>query len=94
MNKTARNLAVSVLRDPYAWPGGYERMIVTADGALLCSQCVKERAREIIGACRDNDRRPGWFPDGVCYEAVSPDCTPEDCKSYCGHCGKEVGECA
>jgi hypothetical protein len=91
MNATARNTLVSLIKHPYAWPGGYERMMITTDGVLLCSECVRKEARRIMADIRDG-YATGWMPGGTCYEAISPDCTPDDCKTYCDHCGKEVGE--
>lgn len=93
MNIKAREMLVSVLKHPYAWPGGYERLIVTADGGLLCCKCVKKEASRIMSAIRDgypDDKQ--WLPAGTTYEAISPDCCDEEHKLNCDHCGKEIGE--
>ena len=93
MNIKARNILVDLLRRPYAWPGGYERIMVLHDGACLCSTCYRKEARRIMGDVRDA-YDTGWLPAGSMIEAVSPDCTPDDCRSSCGHCGRAIGECA
>lgn len=96
MNTKARELALSIIRHPYAWPGGYERLLVTNDGALLCSQCVRKEARRIMSDCRDN-YDTGWLPAGTCYEEVSADSAREvnpDLVCYCDHCSREFGELA
>lgn len=86
-----RNILTSIVRHPYAWPGGYERLIVTEDGDLLCSQCSRKEARRIMSDVRDG-YNTGWLPKGDCYEAVSADCCSDDYKSRCDHCGREFGE--
>lgn len=94
MNTNARDQLVSVVKHPYAWPGGYERLIVTKDGALLCSQCVRKEARRIMGDIHDG-YDTGWTPAGTCYEAVSAEHTREvdaDLVSQCAHCYREFGE--
>lgn len=93
-NTEARKMLVSILKHPYAWPGGYERLIVTSDGALLCSQCCREQARSIMSDIRDN-YSTGWLPAATTYEAVSAECAKEvseDLLCYCDHCGREFGE--
>ena len=94
MNKQARNLLVSILRNPFTWPGGYERILVTADGALLCHECCKSEASSIISDCRNN-YNTGWLPAATTYEAVSAEQSrevSEDLVSYCDHCNMEFGE--
>jgi len=96
MNKQARNTLVSLLKSPYAWPGGYERLAVLADGALLCSQCCRKEAKRIMSDIRDG-YDTGWLIAGTCYEAVDAEsareCDPE-LVSHCDHCGREFGELA
>jgi hypothetical protein len=96
MNTEARNLLVGIVKNPYAWPGGYERLLVTKDGGLLCSQCCRTEARRIMGDIRDG-YDTGWLPEAATYEAVSAECAREcdpDLVSYCDHCGREFGELA
>lgn len=92
--RTARNLLIGVIKNPFAWPGGYERLIVTSDGALLCQECVQKEARRIMGDIRDG-YNTGWMPEGTCYEAVSAECArevSEDLVCRCDHCSREFGE--
>lgn len=86
-----RNMLTSICREPYAWPGGYERLLLLADGALLCAKCVREEGARIMSDIRDGCDT-GWLPAGTCMEAVSPECTPEGDESECGHCWKPIGE--
>lgn len=88
----------ATMRVKYAWPGGYEIVYVTNDGALLCDKCVRKNFRSII----DDIKQPvgsgsGWRVVASTYEAVSADCArevSEDLLSYCDQCGKEFGELA
>ncbi len=40
-------ISLDIIREPYAWPGGYERIAITDDGAILCHACVKSELRQI-----------------------------------------------
>lgn len=85
------NMAKQIAREKYAWPGGYPLLAVTNDGALLCADCVKKNFREIVWDILNNCNS-GWHVVAITHEAVSPDCTDDDYKSYCDHCGAEFGE--
>ncbi len=96
MNFKSRSILIDIIKQPYVWPGGYERLVITADGALLCSQCIRKEAKRIMSDIRDNCDT-GWLPKGTCYEAVSADYSREinkDLISYCAHCNREFGELA
>lgn len=92
--KARRDMLVSIVRQPYAWPGGYERLLVVEDGALLCSKCCRKEARRIMSDVRDG-YDTGWLPAGLTYEAVSAEASREcdpDLISRCEHCYREFGE--
>ena len=96
MNTSARNMLADIVRNPYAWPGGYERLAVTEDGALLCSKCCRKEARRIMGDIRDG-YNTGWLISGLCYEAVDVESAREcdaELVTQCDHCGREFGELA
>ena len=83
------------VRTGYAWPGGYELVYVTTDGALLCGACVRSNWLEVLCGTKRRDGS-GWGIAAITMEAVSPECTREmageDYISYCDHCSKEFGE--
>lgn len=81
------------IRDVYAWPGGYELVAITSDGALLCMNCCKENFSSIVDNMK-NGHNTGWRIDAITYEAVSPDCAPEETHCNCAQCNKEFGELA
>jgi hypothetical protein len=91
--KTTAQLKAS-LRNPYAWPGGYEIVYFTSDGALLCADCVRKHLRSVLDSIKTHSR-DGWRVVGCGYEAVSAEhaaeCDP-DLVSYCAHCNQAFGE--
>lgn len=88
-----RDLLVSVLKEPHAWPVGYERLLLLEDGALLCSECCRKKARRVMSDVRGG-YDTGWLPAAACHEACAPSDPPSEWDSCCGHCGKPVGEVA
>ena len=79
MNKQASNIAKSVVRNPYAWPGGYPRYVITDDGGALCPNCCKSEFRSIAGSY------PG---DG--WAIIADDINWEDNNLHCDHCNKQI----
>ncbi len=67
---------------PYAWPGGYPVYFVTADGAALSFDAVKQEWRNIVWA-HLADPDSGWFIEGA-------DINWEDPVLYCDHTGKRI----
>ena len=53
------NSVKNIIRNPYAWPGGYTKVMGMADGDSMCADCVKENYHQILRATRNNDRS-GW----------------------------------
>lgn len=66
----------------YAWPGGYPKYFVTADGGALSFDAAKEEADQIRDAIRDNDNS-GWRVIGV-------DINWEDPDLICDHTGERI----
>ena len=80
-----------IIRNPYVWPGGYERLIVTNDGGLICSKCCKSEFKNMLHSTLLS-YRDGWQVESACYEAISPESTTEGYINTCCHCNKLVGE--
>ena len=72
-----------VARERYAWPGGYELCVVTSDGALVCSGCVRENYREIIDSTK-KEISDGWRCIGISNESELED-------DFCSECNKQLG---
>lgn len=87
----------ATLRVKYAWPGGYEIVYLTSDGAILCAQCVRKNFRSVIDDIKQGSGSSGWRVVASTYEAVSAECAREcdpELVSTCAHCSKEFGELA
>lgn len=69
-------------RNPFAWPGGYPRILVTDDGETLCPHCAKKEYRRISQSTRNGDR-DGWGAQGVQIHWEGP---PE----ACANCGQHI----
>jgi hypothetical protein len=49
------------LRDgAFAWPGGYPKFYITADGGTLLPVTVRAQWREIVSSHLNNRRDSGW----------------------------------
>jgi hypothetical protein len=71
------------LRDgPYAWPGGYPKFFVTADGGILSFAAARKRWTEIVYS-HLHGIRDSWFVDGV-------DINWEDDSLFCDDTGEKI----
>ena len=73
----------NIIRNPYAWPGGYPHYFITADGAALSVESVRENFREICVAWFADDSSGGWLVAGYGINW-------EDSALYCEHSGKRI----
>lgn len=44
------------IRHPFAFPGGYPKVLIMQDGETLCATCAKAEYRQISNATRHNLR--------------------------------------
>jgi len=72
-------LADQLVREPWAWPGGYPLHAVTDDGGVICRFCAEEE-REWIALTNGHD---GWC-------MVDTVINWEDHKLRCDCCGKLI----
>ena len=72
-------ISLDIIREPYAWPGGYEKVAITDDGGALCHTCVKSELRQIATSYKGD----GWHVV-ACGLAEFYDEEP----LYCDHCGR------
>ena len=75
----AIQISLDIIREPYAWPGGYEKIALTDVGGVLCRACVKSELRQIARSYKGN----GWR---VVRADIVENCGEEPL--YCDHCGK------
>ena len=70
------------IRAPYAWPGGYTKILVMHDAEILCADCAKENFRQIVSSTKSG-ARDGWQAEGVSLHQEGPEL-------YCAHCNKAI----
>ena len=82
-NDKAIMISLDIIRAPYAWAAGYEKIAITDDGGVLCRKCVKENLSRIAKSCE----RDGWHVIDIVtlFEYY-------DGLIYCDHCGKLLNE--
>jgi hypothetical protein len=74
------------IRQPYAWPGGYEIIFIASDGETLCHNCARENFKEIIWSMK-NRVNDGWRVVGIGILGNTIEST-EESPLYCAHCYK------
>ena len=83
MNIQGARRVKDIVREPFVWPGGYEKFAVTSDGACICRTCCRDNFKLILHStmfeCAD-----GWQVD-----AVDATCNV-DGPLNCDHCGNDV----
>ena len=83
-NITAAKTFLKQLKDgAYAWPGGYPKFFITADGAALSFDAAKEEKAQIVDSLLHGQRQSGWYADAV-------DINWEDPSLYCDHTGERI----
>ena len=67
-------ISLDIIREPYTFPGSYEKIAITDDGAIICHACVKSELRHISSGYKLVVRMDivENFDDPI----------------YCDHCGK------
>ena len=72
-------ISLGIIREPYAWPGMYEKIAITDDRGVLCHACVKSELRQIARSYKGD----GWHV--VACDIVE---YYDEELLYCDHCGK------
>lgn len=78
------------IRQPYAWPGGYLKVVVLGDGALLCPKCARAEYKQIVWATM-HGLKTGWEAIAVQLHYEDPS-SPEDAPETCAHCNNPLGD--
>lgn len=68
-----------------AWPGGYPRYLITADGQALSYAAARENFREIVSAFIE----PDYSPSGD-WRIIGSDINWEDADLVCVHTGEKI----
>ena len=73
----AVRVSLDIIREPFTFPGSYEKIAITDDGGVLCHKCVKSELRQIATSYKGD----GW-------RVVRMDIVENfDDPIYCDHCG-------
>lgn len=70
---------------PYAWPGGYPKYFLAADGGAISFEAAQENKDLILAECSNLDPRT-W--DG--WKVIGVDINWEDEDLHCAHTGKPI----
>ena len=71
-------ISLDIIREPYTFPGCYEKIALTDDGGVLCRACVKSELRHIATSYKGD----GWqVVDMDIVESYDEELL------YCDHCG-------
>ncbi len=84
-NFTHSKLVKNLIREPFAWPGGYEKFAITSDGEYLCHQCVKKEFKTILHSTLFS------YSDGWQVAALEAECNT-DSETICSHCYRVITE--
>ena len=72
------NYRTNIVKNPFAWPGGYPKFAILEDGEALCYKCCESEAETIDKAS------PG---DGWNIIALNINWESE---IFCCHCGNQI----
>ncbi len=81
--QTVAELEEAINAGQYTELGGYPTYFVTADGAVLSHDAVKEQIEQIKEAITEEDTRGGWRVMGVEINFEDPDL-------FCEHTNKRI----
>ena len=72
-------ISLDIIREPYTFPGSYEKIAITDDGAIICHACVKSELRQIATSYKGD----GWRVERM--DIVE---NYDEEPLYCYHCGR------
>ena len=78
----AISISLDIIREPFTFPGSYEKIAITDNGGVLCHKCVKSELREIATSYKGD----GWHVVGMDIVENFDDLI------YCDHCGTFLNE--
>ena len=73
------------LRHPYAWPGGYAKLLVTSDGGCVCPKCAYDNYAHVLDSTKKTIG-DGWNVVGVLLECDT------DAEGFCDNCNDTLWE--
>ena len=70
------------IREPYAWPGGYPKVLIMSDGACLCHDCAKAEFDNITRSTLTGAKDGG--------HAAGADVNWENTDLHCDNCYSHI----
>ena len=61
----ANRVVKEIIRQPFTFPGGYEKALTCDDGGILCHKCTKENYNEIAHDTVKGWNNTGWNVTGI-----------------------------
>jgi|ETNvirnome_6_100_1030635.scaffolds.fasta_scaffold48211_2 hypothetical protein len=71
-----RELGNSLREGRWVWPGGYEKLFIANDGAVICFTCVNGEIKSVLDSMK-NEINDGWRvigTDATCNSDETPNC--------------------
>lgn len=82
MNASIKDVKAQIRDGAYAWPGGYPKFALCADGETMCLDCVHKEFKLIASAIlRQNDKQ---------WQVVAFDINWEDPDMFCANCNAKI----
>ncbi len=85
MDMTPQQFLSELETGPYAWPGGYPRYFITADGEALSFKAADKNKERILDECLNLDRA-SWDE----WKVVAVEINWEDANLFCVHSGERI----
>lgn len=71
------------IREPFAFPGGYPKVLIMQDGECLCATCAKAEYRQVSDATRHPFTNTQW-------QAIGVDIHWEGAAIQCANCNADI----
>ena len=83
------NLLKDIIRNPFAWPGGYEKALLMNDGGVVCHVCAKNEYWNILHSTR-GEYNDGWDVRAVFLIELQSQSGDQGYDAQCDHCSREL----
>lgn len=77
------NVLKDIVRQPFAFPGGYEKVAIADDDGIICSICCKTEFRNIL-----HSTKFGYYDGWHVMDVFLSENVGEPL--YCSHCGRDI----
>ena len=85
LNVAKAAILKNLVRQPYAWPGGYEKFVITKDGGSICHKCCAAEFKGMLHSTL-HSMADGWECEMI-WDAGNI-----DGPLHCDHCAAVIVE--